>query len=116
MLKGILEPKPNPASLTVTIIDSAEGEMNQSAHNIFCLPHRGLDMPTTVAVPDTDEPCVYCESRIFTHDPICVRDCEADCGSPVYFCNYACLSAYIDENNLTTGNACEWHPDDSSCC
>jgi len=39
-------------------------------------------MSTTVAIPDADELCVYCESRIFDHDPICVRDCDNDCGSP----------------------------------
>jgi len=27
-------------------------------------------MSTTVAIPDADELCVYCESRIFDHDPI----------------------------------------------
>jgi hypothetical protein len=73
-------------------------------------------MSTTGSTPETDETCAYCDSRIFDHDPICVRDCENGCGSPTYFCNYACLSAYIDENNLTTGNACEWTPDDTSCC
>ncbi|WP_394338946.1 hypothetical protein [Haloplanus aerogenes] len=55
-------------------------------------------------------------SRIFAHDPICVRDCEADCGSPVYFCNYACHSVYIDESSLTAGDACELTPGDSECC
>jgi hypothetical protein len=73
-------------------------------------------MSTTVATPDADELCAYCESRIFDHDPICVRDCDNDCGSPEYFCNYACLSAYIEENSLTTGNACAWNPDESNCC
>lgn len=31
--------------------------------------------------------------------------------APRYFCNYACLSAYIDENELTYGDACEWSPE-----
>jgi hypothetical protein len=34
----------------------------------------------------------------------------------MYFCNYACLSTYVDENDLTTGNACEWSPDENDCC
>jgi hypothetical protein len=68
------------------------------------------NMATTVETPDTDEACAYCGSPIFVHDPICVRDCTADCGLPHYFCNYACLSAYIDENELTYGDACEWSP------
>jgi len=67
-------------------------------------------MSATVSTPDADETCAYCGSLIFEHDPICVRDCEADCGSPAYFCNYACLAAHVDEENLTAGNACEWSP------
>jgi hypothetical protein len=39
-----------------------------------------------------------------------VRDCDDGCGSPTYFCNYACLSAHVEENDLTAGNACEWSP------
>jgi hypothetical protein len=68
-------------------------------------------MATTVETPETDETCAYCGSRIFDHDPICVRDCTADCGSALYFCNYACLSVYINENELTYGDACEWSPE-----
>jgi hypothetical protein len=45
-----------------------------------------------------------------------VRDCTDDCGSPSYFCNHACLATHIDANDLTTGDACEWSPDDSDCC
>lgn len=73
-------------------------------------------MSTVVETPDVDEACAYCGSRIFEHDPVCVRDCTTGCGSPAYFCNYACLSVYVDENSLTTGNACDWNPDDGDCC
>ena len=73
-------------------------------------------MSTTVELPDADETCAYCGSRIFDHDPICVRDCTDGCGSPTYFCNFACLSTYVDETSLTTGNACEWSPDEPDCC
>ncbi|WP_049906256.1 hypothetical protein [Halorubrum tebenquichense] len=69
-------------------------------------------MSTTGSTPDADETCAYCESPIFAHDPICVRDCDDDCGSPAYFCNYACLSAYVDERGLPAGNACEWSPEE----
>ncbi len=68
-------------------------------------------MTTTITTPDADQTCTYCGSRIFDHDPVCVRDCTADCGVATYFCNYACLSAYIDVKGLTAGNACEWSPD-----
>jgi len=70
----------------------------------------------TVQTPNSDKVCAYCGARIFDHDPICVRDCNDDCGSPTYFCNHACLAAYIDENALTTGDACEWSPDTDDCC
>jgi len=68
-------------------------------------------MSATIDTPDRDETCEYCGSRIFDHDPICVRDCTAGCGSPAYFCNYACLWAHIEEANLTAGDACEWTPE-----
>jgi hypothetical protein len=55
---------------------------------------------------------VYCDSRIFDHDPVWVRDCN----SPTYLCNYACLAVSIEANNLTAGDACEWRPDESDCC
>jgi len=73
-------------------------------------------MSTTISTPATDETCAYCDSRIFDHDPICVRDCTDDCGSPLYFCNYACLAAHIDEDDLTAGDACKWEPDGNGCC
>lgn len=66
---------------------------------------------STISTPDSDEPCAYCESRIFDQEPLCVRDCTDDCDSPTYFCNYACLSAHVDENDLTTGDACERSPE-----
>ena len=67
-------------------------------------------MSTTITTPDADETCAYCGSRLFDHDPVCVRDCDHNCGSPTYLCNFACLAVYIDENDLTTGDACEWTP------
>jgi hypothetical protein len=41
-------------------------------------------MSTTVETPDPDETCAYCRSPIFDHDPVCVRDCTDECGSPTY--------------------------------
>jgi len=67
-------------------------------------------VPTTVQTPDADEPCAYCGSAVFDHDPVCVRDCTDDCGSPTHFCHYGCLAAYVDREGLTTGDACEWEP------
>ncbi|MFC7059094.1 hypothetical protein [Halovenus salina] len=73
-------------------------------------------MATSITRPDPDESCAYCQSPIFDHEPVCVRDCTDDCGSPVHFCNYACLSVYIEENDLAVGDACEWSPDGEGCC
>ena len=68
-------------------------------------------MSTTIETPEQNTACAYCGERIFDHDPICVRDCTDDCGSPTYFCNYACLSSHIDEADLTVGDACECSPE-----
>jgi len=73
-------------------------------------------MSTTVAIPDADELCVYCESRIFDHDPICVRDCDNDCGSPSTSATMRVSPHTSRKNSLTTGNACVWNPDESNCC
>jgi len=55
--------------------------------------------------------CTYCGSDVERHDPVVVTE-RLDTGtSPSgQFCNYACLSAYIDEEELTYGTACEWNP------
>jgi hypothetical protein len=58
---------------------------------------------TTIQTPDRDESCAYCDCRIFDHDPICVRDCTAGCGSPAFFCNHACLTAHVETEGLTEG-------------
>jgi len=56
--------------------------------------------------------CTYCGSDLERYDPVFVEETEAservDAGA---FCNYACLSAHIDEKELTFGDACEWTPD-----
>jgi hypothetical protein len=68
-------------------------------------------MSTTITTPDDEQPFAHCGCAIFDHDPICVRDCTDDCGSALYFCNYGCLSAHIDEEGLATGTTCEWSPE-----
>lgn len=52
--------------------------------------------------------CTYCRQDIFGHDPVFVAEFES--GVRVQnkqFCNYACLAAFIDEENLTDGASCE---------
>lgn len=67
-------------------------------------------MSTSIRLPESGQECHFCGSRIFDHDPICVRDCMDACGSPIYFCNHACLVAHIDAADLTAGDSCEWSP------
>lgn len=72
-------------------------------------------MSTTVTTPEPTETCAYCDARIFDHDPVCVRDRDDGCGSPVHLCNYACLSVYIDENDPAAGDARGWTPGAGGC-
>lgn len=52
--------------------------------------------------------CTYCGSNIHGHDPVFVQeDTEFRRVDAGQFCNYACLSAYIDEEGLADGAACE---------
>jgi len=52
--------------------------------------------------------CTYCGSDIYAHDPVFVQKerefRRTDVGQ---FCNYACLSAYIDEEGLAYGECCQ---------
>lgn len=72
--------------------------------------------------------CTYCGSDVETHQPVyvaervngCGHDGEGESGNqgddthgraPVgQFCNYACLSAYIDREELIHGSACSFDP------
>nr|WP_255170555.1 hypothetical protein [Natrononativus amylolyticus] len=53
--------------------------------------------------------CTYCGSDGERHDPIFVNEgTNASANRMGQFCNYACLAAYIEEEELTYGAACEW--------
>ncbi|WP_247730919.1 hypothetical protein [Halovivax limisalsi] len=52
--------------------------------------------------------CAYCDSEVDRHQPVFVRDGASS--EPDPFCNYACLVAHIEANELTYGAACEWNP------
>ncbi|MUV90521.1 hypothetical protein GJ629_11930 [Halapricum sp. CBA1109] len=56
--------------------------------------------------------CVDCGSDLAAYEPVYVSETTDGERDPVGgFCNYACLSAYIDEAELTDGAACTWSPD-----
>lgn len=51
--------------------------------------------------------CTYCESDVYDHEPIFLTEqVDDDRQSVGQFCNYACLSTFIDEQNLTDGACC----------
>ncbi|KAB1188173.1 MULTISPECIES: hypothetical protein [Haloferax] len=55
---------------------------------------------------DTD--CAYCGCDVWRHDPVFVE--EVDSGERVpagAFCNYACLTSYVEEEGLAIGATCE---------
>jgi len=53
-------------------------------------------------------PCTYCGSDVRDHDPVCVRDCEDHCSLVGRFCDFACLTAHVEAESLTAGDACRW--------
>lgn len=65
--------------------------------------------------------CTYCGSDLGSYDPVFVErataasayadaDRDDERVSVGAFCNYACLSAHIDDEGLTDGTACAWEP------
>ncbi|NHN57665.1 MULTISPECIES: hypothetical protein [Halorussus] len=51
--------------------------------------------------------CTYCGSDVSEHDPVFVAEQRGDEREETgQFCNYACLSAHIDEANLVDGACC----------
>lgn len=54
--------------------------------------------------------CTYCGSDVTRHDPIVVRDFDDD-ALLGRFCNFACLHAHIEAEDLAVGDACEWSPE-----
>jgi len=51
--------------------------------------------------------CTYCGSDVDAHDPVFVAEREDGERRPAgRFCNYACLVAYVDAEDLTTGACC----------
>jgi len=56
--------------------------------------------------------CTFCGSDLAAYDPVYVEETrESERNAVGGFCNYACLAAYIEENELTYGAACAWSPD-----
>lgn len=58
--------------------------------------------------------CTYCGSDLSAYDPVCLCECEPN-STIGRFCNVACLVAYVDEEGLTEGDACEWTPGEDCC-
>lgn len=56
--------------------------------------------------------CSYCGSDVTAHDPLYLEDNDGPVGQ---LCNFACLSAHIDAENLVVDTACNWSPE-RDCC
>lgn len=55
--------------------------------------------------------CTYCGSDVERHDPVFVIEGpDASATQSGQFCNYACLAAHIEDEELTYGASCEWNP------
>lgn len=57
------------------------------------------------------DPCTFCGSDIWRHDPVFVEEAGSDGRVPAgRFCNYACLIAHVDAEGLEVGASCAWSP------
>jgi hypothetical protein len=55
--------------------------------------------------------CTYCDSDLERYEPVFVEETEN--GERIQagaFCNYGCLSAHLEAEDLAAGDACEWRP------
>ena len=51
--------------------------------------------------------CLYCESNLVDYDPVYVEETTAEGRQHVGgFCNYACLSEWIEDEDKLTGACC----------
>ncbi|MFB6219919.1 MAG: hypothetical protein ABEH90_00650 [Halolamina sp.] len=57
--------------------------------------------------------CLYCGCAVEEHDPVYVSEGDPN-AETLPFCNYACLTEYVDAENLTTGTSCNWSPEAES--
>lgn len=57
--------------------------------------------------------CTYCGAPVEAHSPVYVEERREGERVPAgQFCNYACLAQHVEDEGLTSGNACEWRPDE----
>lgn len=54
--------------------------------------------------------CTYCGCEIEAHEPVFVREGEPDGPLAGQYCNYACLTAHVEEAGLATGATCRIEP------
>ena len=52
--------------------------------------------------------CTYCGEDLAAYDPVFVeRERDGERSSEGAFCNYGCLSAWVDETEAVTGACCQ---------
>lgn len=70
------------------------------------LARQNLDMATPRS-GDEMSACDFCGNDIFDHTPVFVEEFSNGEREPAgAFCNYACLTAYIDAEELEVGACC----------
>ncbi|KAB1193976.1 hypothetical protein GJR96_11220 [Haloferax sp. MBLA0076] len=61
---------------------------------------------------DSGTECTYCGCDVYRHDPVFVEELEnGERVSAGSFCNYACLTSYVEAENLSLGATCELPPE-----
>ena len=60
---------------------------------------------------EPEDACTYCGSDLDAYQPVFVDERRDGERIPRgQFCNYACLSAYVDEEELVYSDACSFDP------
>jgi len=58
--------------------------------------------------------CTFCGADVDAHDPVVVHEGSTDGPLAGRFCNYACLTAYVESAGLAAGAACAWEPGETT--
>lgn len=82
---------------------TAEASMDR----LICIRIRCKRVIVTGIYREIVTDCTYCGQTTEAHDPVFVfEEGDGERVSVGEFCNYACLSAHIEENDLVNGACC----------
>lgn len=80
----------------VLIVRDCPGSISESS---------GRRVTYTVGATTERMDCTYCGCDAEAHDPVYVSEDDPD-AEPSAFCNYGCLSAHVEAENLAVGTTC----------